>query len=176
LILTSNRVRTSRDRNSPAFQNGNVEVIDDLKRGFAVVPKTVVIDRGAAQPPAHPFKRWLLADLEVKGRQGPLIYPLSGSHSGTFDADPSGCPEKLTTGVDRLGARLNPGKILQVNIRGPSFLELALKNAPNFCRFCSLSTCLLSSFCCAEPDSSKTRGYDSGCVRETKRRRNSGRD
>ena len=33
--------------------------------------KTVVIDRGARQSPAHPFKRWLLADLEVKGRQGP---------------------------------------------------------------------------------------------------------
>jgi hypothetical protein len=27
---------------------------------------------------------------------------------------------------------LNPGNILQVNIRGPSFLELALKNAPKF--------------------------------------------
>jgi hypothetical protein len=35
------------------------------------VSKTVVIDRGARQSPAHPFKRWLLADLEVKGRQGP---------------------------------------------------------------------------------------------------------
>jgi hypothetical protein len=35
------------------------------------VPKTVVIDRGAAQPSAHPFKRWLLADLEVKGTEGP---------------------------------------------------------------------------------------------------------
>jgi hypothetical protein len=34
------------------------------------VPKTVVIDRGAAQPPAHPFQRWLLADLEVKGTEG----------------------------------------------------------------------------------------------------------
>jgi hypothetical protein len=35
------------------------------------VPKTAVIDRGAGQPPAHPFKRWLFADLEVKGTQGP---------------------------------------------------------------------------------------------------------
>jgi hypothetical protein len=35
------------------------------------VPKTVVIDRGAAQPSTHPFKRWLLADLEVKGTEGP---------------------------------------------------------------------------------------------------------
>jgi hypothetical protein len=34
------------------------------------VPKTAVIDRGAGQPPAHPFKRWLFADLEVKGTQG----------------------------------------------------------------------------------------------------------
>jgi len=35
------------------------------------VPKTVVIDPGVGQPPPHPFKRWLLADLEVKGTQGP---------------------------------------------------------------------------------------------------------
>ena len=33
--------------------------------------KTRVIDPGAGQPPARPFKRWLLADLEVKGTQGP---------------------------------------------------------------------------------------------------------
>jgi hypothetical protein len=37
------------------------------------VSKTVVIDRGAGQPPAHPFKRWLFAGLEVKGTQGPHI-------------------------------------------------------------------------------------------------------
>ena len=37
------------------------------------MPKTAVIDRRAGQPPAHPFKRWLLADLEVKGTQGPHI-------------------------------------------------------------------------------------------------------
>jgi len=30
-----------------------------------------VIDPGAGEPPAHPFKRWLLADLEIKGRSGP---------------------------------------------------------------------------------------------------------
>jgi hypothetical protein len=35
------------------------------------VPKTRVIDPGAGEPPAHPFKRWLLADLEIKGTQGP---------------------------------------------------------------------------------------------------------
>src|ERR1700731_2696844 len=40
--------------------------------------------------------------------------------------------QKSSPSVDRLGAWLNPGKILQVNIRGPSFLELALKNAPKF--------------------------------------------
>jgi hypothetical protein len=35
------------------------------------VPKTRVIDPGAGEPPPHPFKRWLLADLEIKGTQGP---------------------------------------------------------------------------------------------------------
>jgi hypothetical protein len=35
------------------------------------VPKTVVIDRGAGQAPAHPLMRWLFAGLEVKGTQGP---------------------------------------------------------------------------------------------------------
>jgi hypothetical protein len=35
------------------------------------VPKARVIDTGAGQPPAHPLKRWLLADLEIKGTQGP---------------------------------------------------------------------------------------------------------
>jgi hypothetical protein len=34
------------------------------------VPKTRVIDPGAGEPPARPFKRWLLADLEIKGTQG----------------------------------------------------------------------------------------------------------
>jgi hypothetical protein len=34
------------------------------------MPKTVLMDRGAA-PPQHPFKQWLFADLEVKGTQGP---------------------------------------------------------------------------------------------------------
>lgn len=37
------------------------------------MPKTVVIDRGAGQAPAHAFKRWLLAGLEVKGTQGPHV-------------------------------------------------------------------------------------------------------
>ena len=36
-----------------------------------VVAKTAVIDRGAAELPAHPFKRWLFAGLKVKGTQGP---------------------------------------------------------------------------------------------------------
>jgi hypothetical protein len=36
-----------------------------------MVPKTRVIDPGAGQPPVHPLKRWLLADLEIKGTQGP---------------------------------------------------------------------------------------------------------
>ena len=35
------------------------------------MPKTRVIDPGAGEPPPHPFKRWLLADLEIKGTQGP---------------------------------------------------------------------------------------------------------
>ena len=34
------------------------------------MPKTRVIDPEAGQPPTHPFKRWLLADLVVKGTQG----------------------------------------------------------------------------------------------------------
>ena len=33
--------------------------------------KTVAIEPGTDRAPAHPFKRWLLADLEVKGTQGP---------------------------------------------------------------------------------------------------------
>ena len=33
--------------------------------------KTAVVDRGAGQAPAHPFKWWLFAGLEVKGTQGP---------------------------------------------------------------------------------------------------------
>ena len=37
------------------------------------MPKTVVIDRGAGQAPAHRFKRWLFAGLEVKGTQGPHV-------------------------------------------------------------------------------------------------------
>jgi hypothetical protein len=37
------------------------------------VPKTVVIDRGAGPAPAHAFKRWLFAGLEVKGTQGPHV-------------------------------------------------------------------------------------------------------
>lgn len=40
--------------------------------------------------------------------------------------------QKSSPSIDRLGAWLNPGKILQVSIRGPSFLEIALKNAPKF--------------------------------------------
>jgi predicted PurR-regulated permease PerM len=40
--------------------------------------------------------------------------------------------QKSSPSIDRLGAWLNPGNILQVNIRGPGFLELALKNAPKF--------------------------------------------
>jgi hypothetical protein len=35
------------------------------------VSQTAVIDRGAGQVPAHPFKRWLFAGLKVKGTQGP---------------------------------------------------------------------------------------------------------
>jgi hypothetical protein len=35
------------------------------------VAKTVVIEPGADRAPDHPFKRWFLAGLEVKGSQGP---------------------------------------------------------------------------------------------------------
>jgi predicted PurR-regulated permease PerM len=34
--------------------------------------------------------------------------------------------------IDRLGAWLNPGNTLQVSVRGPSFVENALKSAPKF--------------------------------------------
>ena len=42
--------------------------------------KTAVIDRGAAQAPAHPFKRWLFAGLEVKGTQGPHTEEKESEH------------------------------------------------------------------------------------------------
>jgi len=41
--------------------------------------------------------------------------------------------QKSSPSIDRLGAWLNPGNILQVSVRGPSFLELALKRAPKCC-------------------------------------------
>ena len=37
-----------------------------------------------------------------------------------------------SSSIDRLGAWLNPGNSTQVSIRGPSFVEMALKNAPKF--------------------------------------------
>ena len=40
--------------------------------------------------------------------------------------------QKSSPSVDRIGAWLNPGKILQVSVRGPSFVEVALKNTPKF--------------------------------------------
>jgi hypothetical protein len=40
--------------------------------------------------------------------------------------------QKSSPPIDRLGAWLNPGNILPVSIRGPSFVEIALKNAPKF--------------------------------------------
>jgi predicted PurR-regulated permease PerM len=39
---------------------------------------------------------------------------------------------KSSPSIDRLGAWLNPGNSIQVSIRGPSFVELALRNAPKF--------------------------------------------
>jgi predicted PurR-regulated permease PerM len=40
--------------------------------------------------------------------------------------------QKSSPSIDRLGAWLNPGHILQVSIRGPSFVEMALKNSPKY--------------------------------------------
>jgi AI-2E family transporter/ATP dependent DNA ligase C terminal region/ATP dependent DNA ligase domain len=40
--------------------------------------------------------------------------------------------QKSSPSIDRLGAWLNPGNVLQVSTRGPSFLEIALKKAPKF--------------------------------------------
>jgi hypothetical protein len=57
--------------------------------------------------------------------------------------------QKNSPSIDRLGAWLNPGNILQVNIRGPGFLQLALQNAPKFF-FDSADcprACFLSSAC-----------------------------
>ena len=42
--------------------------------------KIAVIDRGAGQAPAHPFKRWLFAGLEVKGTQGPHTEEKESEH------------------------------------------------------------------------------------------------
>ena len=40
--------------------------------------------------------------------------------------------QKSSPSIDRLGAWFNPGHILPVSIRGPSLVEIALKNAPKF--------------------------------------------
>ena len=40
--------------------------------------------------------------------------------------------QKSSPSIDRLDGWLNPGKIHQVSIRGPSFVEIAMKNAPRF--------------------------------------------
>jgi predicted PurR-regulated permease PerM len=40
--------------------------------------------------------------------------------------------QKSSPSIDRLSTWLNPGDIARVSIRGPSFLETALKNAPKF--------------------------------------------
>jgi predicted PurR-regulated permease PerM len=37
-----------------------------------------------------------------------------------------------SSSIERLGAWLNPGNSTQVSVRGPSFVEMALKNAPKF--------------------------------------------
>jgi predicted PurR-regulated permease PerM len=40
--------------------------------------------------------------------------------------------QKSSPSMDRLGAWLNPGNILQVSIRSPSFVDMALRHAPKF--------------------------------------------
>jgi predicted PurR-regulated permease PerM len=40
--------------------------------------------------------------------------------------------QKSSPSIERLSTWLNPGDIARVSIRGPSFLEMALKNAPKF--------------------------------------------
>jgi hypothetical protein len=40
-------------------------------KDFIVVPKTPMIDRGSGQSKAQLLRRWLFADLEIKGTQGP---------------------------------------------------------------------------------------------------------
>lgn len=45
---------------------------------------TAVLDPGAAAPPAHPFKRWLLAGAEVKGTEGAHARPEEAHHEQTW--------------------------------------------------------------------------------------------
>jgi len=40
--------------------------------------------------------------------------------------------QKTSPSIDRLGAWLNPGSTVRVSMRGPSFVETALQNAPKF--------------------------------------------
>jgi len=40
--------------------------------------------------------------------------------------------QKGSPSIERLGGWMNPGNMIQVSIRGPGFLEIALKNAPKF--------------------------------------------
>ena len=75
--------------------------------------------------------------------------------------------------MDRVGIWLNPANILQVSIRGPSFVEVALKNAPKFLTILVIVH-VLAFFLLVYGARllKKLRRYDSGWVRETKRRRN----
>jgi hypothetical protein len=72
-------------------------IINDPERGFVVLSKTAVIDHGAGQAPAHPFKRWLFAGIYVRTRGkvphayfnwaegNPLLYLLHYVLSGEGD-------------------------------------------------------------------------------------------
>src|SRR6202021_3991138 len=40
--------------------------------------------------------------------------------------------QKSSPSIDRIDGWLNPGKIPQVSVRQPSFVEIATKNAPKF--------------------------------------------
>ena len=85
--------------------------------------------------------------------------------------------QKSSPSIDRLGAWLNPGNILQVNIRGPGLSGARSEERAEI--FCHSAHCPRACFlpsAVRSPTPQKTRGYDSRGVRETKRRRNRGRD
>jgi predicted PurR-regulated permease PerM len=85
--------------------------------------------------------------------------------------------QRSSPSIDRLDGWLNPGKNPQVSIRGPSFVEITMKNAPRF--FAILIIVHVLAFFLLLYGArllKKLVEHDSGVVREAKRHRNRGRD